>query len=187
MSNQHSDVPLIPPQTPDQSQTAPGDASDIFRGSASMWIGLRTFVAVSLLEILSIAGIFYGVLYPKSALGAIPLIAGIALLMASNLMLVYSILVIRSQRYTITRRLIERERGLIVKRVDSLDLGRVKDIELKQSIFERMFNIGTIEVFSSDQTDPMMLIEAIPNPRPVYEQLRDAVISISQRRGVIPM
>jgi hypothetical protein len=30
-----------------------------------------------------------------------------------------------------------------------------------------------------------MRIEAIPNPRPVYEKLRDAVITLNQRRGIV--
>ena len=115
------------------------------------------------------------------------LVAGVALLLASCVMCLFTIASIRCQRYKITRRLIEREQGMVVKRVDSLDLGRVKDIELKQTLWDRMLNIGTIEVFSSDKTDPVMFIEAIPNPRPVYEKLRDAVIEISQKRGIIPL
>ena len=177
----------MPPPESGQAPTPPDDAPIIFRGPVSLWIGLRTFIALALTEGIAIAATLYGALYPKSEWGSMPLVAGISLFLAGNIMLVYIIMSIRTQRYTITRRLIERERGIIVKRVDSLDLGRIKDIELRQSIFDRLVNIGTIEVFSSDQTDPIMVIEAIPNPRPVYEQLRDAVIAISQRRGVIPM
>ncbi len=100
-------------------------------------------------------------------------------------MMFYVIARIRSHRYTITRKLVERENGLVMRRVDSLDLARVKDVELTQSLLDRTLNIGTIELISADRLNPDMRIEAIPNPRPIYHQLRDAVIAINQRRGVI--
>ena len=56
-----------------------------------------------------------------------------------------------------------------------------------QNLMERMLRIGTIEVLSSDRSDPLMRIEALPVPRPVYEKLRDIVIRISQKRGIIAM
>src|SRR5207247_7933283 len=97
----------------------------------------------------------------------------------------YTSLAVRSHIYTITNRLIERETGILVKKVDALDLGRVKHVDMKQSFLERVLNVGTIEVYSGDLNEPELLIEDIPNPRPVYEKLRDAVIDLSRRRGVI--
>ncbi|HYG76194.1 MAG TPA: PH domain-containing protein [Planctomycetota bacterium] len=170
-----SPAPKVPAQAP--------EAVRIFEGSVSLWMGVKTFVVSGLLDIAGIAMAIYGAMNSVSAL----LIAGVALLMASSLMAGYAILSIRTQRYKITSRLIEREQGLLFKRVDALDLTRVKDVQLSQSLVDRMLNIGTIEVFSSDKTDPVMFIEAIPTPRPVYEKLRDAVIEISQRRGIVPM
>ena len=166
------------PQTPD---------AIIYDGPVSMWIGIKTFALATVMELTGLAGLVYGLMNREGPYGQVPLIAGAALFLASNIMLVYTIVMIKSQHYKISRKLIEREYGILVKRVDSLDLGRVKDVELAQSLFQRMIGIGTIEVFSSDKTDPVMLIECLPNPRPVYEQLRDAMIEISQRRGVVPM
>jgi uncharacterized membrane protein YdbT with pleckstrin-like domain len=159
----------------------------IYNGPVSMWMGIKTFVFAAVLEIIGLSGMIYGLMNREGPYGNIPVIVGGALFLASNIMLAYTILIIKTQRYKISHKLIEREYGILVKRVDSLDLGRVKDVELAQSIFQRVLGIGTIEVFSSDKTDPVMLIESLPNPRPVYEQLRDAMIEISQRRGVVPM
>jgi membrane protein YdbS with pleckstrin-like domain len=159
----------------------------IFEGSVSLWMGAKSIVVSVLLSVAGIGGAIYGATNSAGGLATPFLIGGIALLLASSIMLVYVILSIKCQRYKITRRLIEREQGLLFKRVDAIDLGRIKDVQLSQSFVDRGLNIGTIEVFSSDKTDPVMLIEAIPSPRPVYEQLRDAVIEISQRRGIVPM
>lgn len=172
---------------PDGPVSPPSDDIPIYEGPVSMWMGFKTFFISAVLDLAGLGLAIYGVLHSGSSLSSPLVICGIALLVASCLMLTWVVLRVRTHRYKITRKLIEREQGLLTKRIDALDLARVKDVELKQSLMERMLNIGTIEVFSSDKTDPVMFIEAIPNPRPVYEKLRDAVITISQKRGVIPM
>lgn len=180
----NDDAPVVPAPV---SAPIKDDAPPIFEGAVSLWMGAKSLAAGTLLDLLGIGAAVYGGMNLSAGFGQPLMIAGIALLMASSLMIAYVILSIKCQRYKITRRLIEREQGLVFKRVDALDLGRVKDVQLSQSIVERGLNIGTIEIFSSDKSDPVMLIEAIPGPRPVYEKLRDAVIELSQRRGVIPM
>src|SRR5258705_9098180 len=100
-------------------------------------------------------------------------------------MLLYVILPIRAPRYTNTHRHIEREMGLFVKKVDALPLGHVKRVDLKQSFIERLINVGTIEVYSeSEEARPHWLLEGIPNPRPTYEKVRDAVMDLTLRRGI---
>ena len=161
-----------PPETP------------IFSGSVSLWMGFKTFLFIALLELLAVAAMVYSLTQSGNTKQAL-LVGGVALLLATNIMLMYAIGRIKSQRYTITRKLVEREQGLVVKRVDSLDLARVKDVELTQTFVDRTLNIGTIELISADRLNPDMRIEALPNPRPIYEKLRDAVIAINQRRGIV--
>ena len=182
----NGEAPLVPPRAQAASATAV-DETPIFHGSVSLWMGVKAFAFSILVILLSIGAAVYGAINSASSFGTPLMIGGIALFVATALMLAWTVLSIRCLRYKITRRLIEREQGVIFKRIDALDLGRIKDVQLSQSLLQRMVNIGTIEVFSSDKTDPVMLVEAIPGPRPVYEQLRDAVIEISQRRGIVPM
>ncbi|MGD0089472.1 MAG: PH domain-containing protein [Planctomycetota bacterium] len=178
--------PMHPPQSSEPGAPKAGAADEdptIFEGPVSQWLGFRAYFAGGLLGLLGLAGAVWGAKENQPWLW----VPGLALAVACGLMAAYTAASIKSRRYKITRRLIEREQGLLVKRVDSLDLGRVKDVQLKQTLWDRMLNVGTIEVFSSDKLDPDLLIEAIPNPRPVYEKLRDAVIEVSRKRGVIPM
>jgi membrane protein YdbS with pleckstrin-like domain len=191
MDNQaNANLPPMPapqrgetPSTQASSAQQADEGPPLFAGPVSQWLGFRTFFVAGLVDLLGWAGVIYGVIESQPWLW----VPSLALALASGIMAAYTVARIRSLRYKITLRLIEREQGLLVKRVDSLDLGRVKDIELKQTLWDRMLNIGTIEVFSSDKIDPVLFIEALPNPRPVYEKLRDAMIEISQKRGVIPM
>jgi len=177
-------------ETPPNSPVPPPGAAPvpealIFEGSVSLWLGWRAFFWGTLAEVVALGAIGYGSLHNEDLAARTALIVGVALFVSCNVMLAYLVFTIRSRRYKITRRLIEREEGVIFRRVDSLDCGRIKDVKLVQSLVGRMVNIGTIEVYSSDKTDPVLLIEAIPNPRPVYEQLRDAVIDFHRQRGVV--
>lgn len=159
----------------------------IYEGSVSLWMAWKAIFLSILLDLVGVGAAIYSTTSGAGSLQQPLLIGGIALLLASSIMLAYVIITVRMTRYKITNKLIERESGIVLKRTDSLDLARVKDVQLTQSIVDRMVGIGTIEVFSTDRTDPAMFVEALPNAKPVYEKLRDAVIEISQRRGIVPM
>ena len=91
----------------------------------------------------------------------------------------------RSMRYRISNYRIDYERGVFSKDIDTLELWHVEDLKFHQSLLDRILRIGGITVVSHDDTTPKLLLRALPNPRPIYEQLRDAIIDISRQRGVI--
>jgi membrane protein YdbS with pleckstrin-like domain len=175
-----ADAVSLPPSSPPPEET-------LFQGRVSLWLGFRSLAGAALAAVVGFAWWIWSLFQSGSLASYSGLYLGLPLGLAGLLMLLYVWLKIRALRYKITTRLIEREMGILVKRVDSLDLSRVKDVELVQSLPQRMLRIGTLEVYSSDRTDPLLILDAIPHPRPVYEKLRDAVIQISQRRGVIPL
>jgi membrane protein YdbS with pleckstrin-like domain len=181
------DGPSSPADLIRPSQGGPAAEEILFQGRVSLWFGWRSF-AGAVLAIVAGLGVWVWSLSqsggPAKELGVY---VGLPLLLAGVIMLLYVWIRTRSLRYRITTRLIEREVGILLKRVDSLDLGRVKDVEFVQSIPQRMLGLGTIEIFSSDRTDPILVLDGIPNARPLYERLRDAVILISQRHGVMPL
>jgi len=159
----------------------------IYEGPVSLWMAWKAIVISIILDLIGIGAAIFSTTSNAGTMQTPLLIGGVALLLASGIMLAYVIITVRMTRYKITNKLIERESGIVLKRTDSLDLARVKDVQLTQSIVDRMAGIGTIEVFSTDRTDPAMFVEALPNAKPIYEKLRDAVIEISQRRGIVPM
>jgi membrane protein YdbS with pleckstrin-like domain len=160
----------------------------IFQGRVSLWLGWRSLAGAAFAAHAGFALCIWGLFQPSETFARSGgVVVGLALGLAGVLMFLYVRLKLRALRYKITTRLIERETGILIKRVDSLDLSRVKDVQLVQSLPHRMLGIGAIEVYSSDRTDPLLILDAIPRPRPVYEKLRDAVIQITQRRGVIPL
>jgi uncharacterized membrane protein YdbT with pleckstrin-like domain len=92
-----------------------------------------------------------------------------------------------SIRYRITNYRIDYERGLLAKNIDTLELWHVEDLEFHQSLFDRIQNVGTITVISKDDKMPTLVIWGLPNPRPLYETLKQRVIAVKRQRGVIKM
>ncbi len=188
-------APPPPPQNPPPpvpaAPVAAADAPIIYKGTISHWTACGRYSFFILLELIGIGLLGFGGVYLRHFLGNTgmeekgSLFGGLALIVISTFLIFYTMLKVRSHLYTVTTRLIERETGILVKKVDALDLGRVKHVDMKQSFVERVVNVGTIEVYSGDANEPELLIEDIPNARPVYEKLRDAVIDLSRRRGVI--
>lgn len=44
--------------------------------------------------------------------------------------------------------------GFLTKRFDEIRLYRINDFSVTQSLFQRIFRLGTIHIFSSDNTSP---------------------------------
>jgi len=63
----------------------------------------------------------------------------------------------------------------------------VEDIQLKQSVMSRILGVGTITIFSLDETNHELHMQGIPHPRPVFESLKQRIIAVKRQRGVIKM
>src|SRR5262249_8131808 len=78
---------------------------------------------------------------------AVPLIIGVLLIMIPW---IWS----KTIRFKISNYRIDIERGLLGKRIDTLELWHVEDIRMQQSILERIMAVGTVTIFSHDDTTP---------------------------------
>jgi len=97
------------------------------------------------------------------------------------------IIAVRQFRYRISNYRIDYEKGLLGKRIETLELWHVDDIEFQQSFFDRIMGVGQITVFSNDKTTPRLELKGLPNPRPLFESLKQRVIAVKRQRGVIKM
>ena len=55
------------------------------------------------------------------------------------------------------------------------------------SIIDRIVNTGDITILSHDDTTPRLELFGVPNPRPLFENLKQRVIAVKRQRGVIKM
>ena len=78
-------------------------------------------------------------------------------------------------RYRLSEDRIFRETGLFNLKEEEVLLYRVRDLELRRSLFQRIFGVGTVCVHSSDKTTPHLDLLNIKNPREVKELLHRQV------------
>lgn len=94
--------------------------------------------------------------------------------------LLWTYLTVISTKYKVSLRRIETEEGVLAKKVETLELWRVLDVEYSQSLLDRILKNGRIKLISTDQTNPQLLLHGLPNHRQLFEQLRDAVQAARQ-------
>lgn len=112
----------------------------------------------------------------------------VASLMILGLLLwLIPLVITRTIHYRISNYRIDYERGLLSKKIDTLELWHVDDISFGQSLLGRMLGVGTITVMSDDQTTPNLALHGLPNPRPLFETLKQRIIAVKRQRGVIKM
>ncbi len=92
---------------------------------------------------------------------------------------------ILSTAYRIDTQRLEVERGVLSKRIDNLDLWRVRDLGFRQGFVQRMFGVGVIVLASSDATHPEVAVEGIRGARELYDRLRAAVDEAHARARVM--
>ena len=93
-------------------------------------------------------------------------------------------LLTRSTVYELTTQRLRKTSGILHKKLDELELYRVKDSTLEQPLLLRMFGLGNINVLSSDATMPMVQINAVPGAYDMREKLRVAVEAERDRKRV---
>jgi membrane protein YdbS with pleckstrin-like domain len=93
----------------------------------------------------------------------------------------------KSHRYRITDRSIDVEMGVFSKRIDTLQLWRVQHLDFRQTLLERILGIATIEVVTTDRTEPQLRIRGLPASREIFDRLREATDLSRQQRvlGVV--
>src|SRR4051812_46515809 len=89
--------------------------------------------------------------------------------------------------YRISNYRIDFERGMFSKTIDTLELWHVEDLKFHQSFLARLIGVGTITVLSHDDTTPELRLRALPNPRPLFDTLKQRIIAVKRQRGVIKM
>ena len=72
-------------------------------------------------------------------------------------------------RYRLSEDRIFVEKGFLSIHVEEVLLYRVRDLELRLPLTQRIFGVGTICVHSSDKTAPDLLIRCVKQPREVKE------------------
>ncbi len=76
----------------------------------------------------------------------------------------------KARRFRVTTRSIDYEVGVFSKRVESLPLWRVLDVEMRQSFTDRLLGIATIVLLTKDQVTPQLAMRGLPASREILRQ-----------------
>ncbi|MFN0075880.1 MAG: PH domain-containing protein [Prosthecobacter sp.] len=86
--------------------------------------------------------------------------------------------------YELTSQRLRIRSGILNKRVDELELYRVKDYAIEQPLLLRLVGLGNLTMVTSDATTPTVPMRAIPGVEVVREKLRTAVQNERDRKRV---
>ncbi len=148
-------VAALTPGTPAVAAAQP-PARIIFEGTPSWKAWFWSYVGAGVLSLVLVGLVWLGILH----------------------------LVRKSRRYRITERNIDTEEGVLSKKIETLQLWRVRDLDFRQSLLERLLGIARIHVFTSDATDPNLILRGLPASREIFDRLKDAAELARQTRVV---
>ena len=89
-----------------------------------------------------------------------------------------------SVKFRLSNTVIEHERGFLSKRIDVIQLWRVRDVAYRQTLIDRILGIAHIDVIASDATTPSLEIVGLPASRQLFENLRDSIEIQRQSKNV---
>ncbi len=159
-----SDTPATFPAQPAESV--------LWRGCTSQWLYFWTYAACVVLAAAAIAGIPYTLGY--SAIGLVIPLAWALIRWGTN----------RCTTYELTTQRLRIRRGILNRRLEELELYRVKDYVMIQPFPLRFLGLGNITLISSDASTPTVVLRAISGVEHVREKLRNAVQTERDRKRV---
>ena len=85
-------------------------------------------------------------------------------------------------RYRLSEDRIFREKGFLNLTVEEVLLYRVRDLEVTLSLWQRIFRVGTVCVYSSDKTTPHLDLVNVRDPKAVKELIYQKVEQVKEER-----
>lgn len=87
-------------------------------------------------------------------------------------------------RYSLSKDRLFVSVGFFTIQDEEILLYRIRDINTKRTLWQRLFGVGTITVASSDKTMPFLVIKNVKNPMTVKELIHDSVEEAKRKHRV---
>jgi membrane protein YdbS with pleckstrin-like domain len=159
---------------------------DLFSGHPAIIYSVGQFVPFLVVIALAI-GIGYAVrpyAVQSKSRDAIILYTVLGCLVACGIVFLRFYLKSRAIHYEITTQRIKRERGLLSKVQESLELFRVDHFEFRKPLGMRLLGQAQLHLFSSDEKFENFFIYGVPNLEALAETLRECQLRERTRRGL---
>lgn len=97
---------------------------------------------------------------------------------------IWQVMVVKTTRYTVTDERFLDESGVLSRTIETLELYRVKDIQVLQPLWLRPFGLGNVRIESSDKTTPTSMLYAVKGPLEAAKIIRTRVEEMRTAKGV---
>jgi len=87
------------------------------------------------------------------------------------LILLWWFLQCKSTKLTVMEKEILFEKGLLSKERSEVNISGIRTIKIKQSFFNRIFGVGTVEIYTAGD-DPEFIAHGLPDPNQVRELIK---------------
>jgi membrane protein YdbS with pleckstrin-like domain len=150
---------------------------DLWSGAYSPKAMIGAFIGAGLVTVIGlVAALFAG---PPGLM--IAGIAAVIIFAYLGVLLVYRRM---SIRYRLTTQRLLRDTGIIARRSDHMLVINIDDVTVHQTVFDRIFNLGTIRLTVKDESTPNLAMLGIENPRQVADMIDECRRSERNRRGL---
>jgi uncharacterized membrane protein YdbT with pleckstrin-like domain len=114
------------------------------------------------------------IIEPFSVRNIVYSVAGILILFAI-FNIIRATIINLTTTYQLTSNRLIMKHGVFTKITDQLELYRVKDYELEEPFYLRIFGIGNVKLITSDKSHPEAFLKAVKDAQDIFESLRHQV------------
>jgi len=147
-------------------------------------------ILFALLSLLLVGGGGYATFAGWIGTAYLPVWIGIAICLALLWGYHYAIYFYRiwTLRYRLTERHLYSYKGLFTQTSDATELIHIDDVQLVQTLFDRLFNggVGRLVIFcAADKTDTKLTLLGIDKPKEIFEQINSARTALRAKRSIL--
>ncbi len=141
----------------------------IWEGSQSQVLNFGIFISMIIISliIITVSVLFFPL---AAVLVVIPLVY-----------LFIKWLTVKNHRYKVTTERIFYTTGIFSKKTEALELYRVRDVDMYEPFWQRIFKLGNVALTTSDKTSMNFLLKAVPKPAELMNNIRK---NVEMRRDV---
>ena len=89
--------------------------------------------------------------------------------------------------YTVAEDMITVAEGFLNKKENDCYMYKVQDVELMESLPQRIFGLGTVRCYTGDTTNPTLLVQNVKNARAIKNFILEASEKARMRRRTMNM
>lgn len=99
-------------------------------------------------------------------------------------LIIWNFLVIKNVFYKLTTQRIKLSNGVLNKKMEELELYRVKDYKMEKPFLLRFLSLSNIAIETSDRSNPIVIFKAVKNGEDIMEKIRNHVEKCKKARGI---